>query len=84
MLFTDACKLAEEQGMLTALETSAREARSVEEAFVMMARQLLLQNGLSVTPDTDDHVLLRTNSRTVISGPALTHGERDKQQPCQC
>ncbi|XP_016328340.1 ras-related protein Rab-19 [Sinocyclocheilus anshuiensis] len=80
--FSDACKLAEEQGMLAALETSAREKRSVEEAFVMMARQLLQQNGLSVTPDADTHVLLRTNSRAVISGPLLA--ERQKQQPCQC
>lgn len=82
--FSDACKLAEEQGMLAALETTAREAQSVEKAFVMMARQLLLQNGLNVTPDTGDHVLLRTNSRTVISGPAPTHTARDKPQPCQC
>ncbi|XP_016390690.1 ras-related protein Rab-19 [Sinocyclocheilus rhinocerous] len=80
--FSDACKLAEEQGMLAALETSAREKRSVEEAFVMMARQLLQQNGLSVTPDADTHVLLRTNSRAVVSGPLLA--ERQKQQPCQC
>lgn len=80
--FADACKLAEEQGMLAALETSAREKQSVEEAFVMMARQLLQQNGLCVTPDTDTHVLLRTNSRTIVSGPSLA--EHQKQQPCQC
>ncbi|KAL0194670.1 hypothetical protein M9458_008242, partial [Cirrhinus mrigala] len=53
--------LAEDKGMLAALET-------VEEAFVMMARQLLLQNGMSVAQD-DAHMLLRTNSRAVISGP---------------
>uniref|UniRef100_A0A8C1QM51 Ras-related protein Rab-19-like n=1 Tax=Cyprinus carpio TaxID=7962 RepID=A0A8C1QM51_CYPCA len=80
--FADACKLAEEQGMLAALETSAREKQSVEEAFVMMARQLLQQNGLCVTPDTDTHVLLRTNSRAIVSGPSLA--EHQKQQPCQC
>ncbi|RXN34725.1 ras-related Rab-19-like protein [Labeo rohita] len=81
--FTDACRLAEDKGMLAALETSAREAQSVEEAFVMMARQLLLQNGMSVTQD-DTHMLLRTNSRAVISGPTLANNAQEKQQPCQC
>lgn len=71
--------------MLAAVETSARDAWSVEEAFVMMARQLLLQNGMNVKQDASDaaaHVLLRTNSHTVsLSSSSSTH---DSKKPCEC
>ncbi|XP_067284737.1 ras-related protein Rab-19-like [Pseudorasbora parva] len=76
--FEEACKLAEAKGMLAAVETSARDAWSVEEAFVMMARQLLLQNGMSVKQDDTARVLLRTNSHTIsLSSP-------DSKKPCEC
>lgn len=71
--------------MLAAVETSARDAWSVEEAFIMMARQLLLQNGMSVKQDDSEaaaRVLLRTNSHTVsLSSPSSTH---DSKKPCEC
>ncbi|ROL51240.1 Ras-related protein Rab-19 [Anabarilius grahami] len=83
--FEEACKLAEAKGMLAAVETSARDAWSVEEAFVMMARQLLLQNGMSVKQDDGEaaaRVLLRTNSHTVsLSSPSSAH---DSKKPCEC
>ncbi|XP_056310992.1 ras-related protein Rab-19-like isoform X1 [Danio aesculapii] len=81
--FSDACRLAEDKGMLAALETSAREACSVQEAFQMMARQLLLQNGLSACQEEETHgpgVLLRSNSRSI--NISSTHTEQ--RHSCQC
>uniref|UniRef100_A0A7N8YGH7 Ras-related protein Rab-19 n=1 Tax=Mastacembelus armatus TaxID=205130 RepID=A0A7N8YGH7_9TELE len=46
--FEQACDLAKEKGILAALETSAKVMSNVEEAFLMMARELLSRNGLSV------------------------------------
>ncbi|XP_043093404.1 ras-related protein Rab-19-like [Puntigrus tetrazona] len=82
VLFSDACKLAEEQGMLAALETSARERRSVEEAFVLMARQLLQRNDPRVSPDAGPRPPLRPDSRPVLSAPPLA--DRERAQPCRC
>ncbi|XP_029524377.1 ras-related protein Rab-19-like [Oncorhynchus nerka] len=52
VLFEDACTLAEGKGALAALETSAKEAQNVEAAFVLMARELMVRNGLTIT---DEH-----------------------------
>ncbi|KAJ3612586.1 hypothetical protein NHX12_020857 [Muraenolepis orangiensis] len=46
--FERACSLANEKGMLAALETSAKDSQNVESAFMMMARELLSRNGMSV------------------------------------
>ncbi|XP_070996833.1 ras-related protein Rab-19-like [Oncorhynchus clarkii lewisi] len=75
VLFQEACCMAEERGILAALETSAKEAQNVDDAFMMMARELLARNGTAVrqqAPSNNDspHVLLRANSRP-INGPAV-------------
>lgn len=68
--FEEACNLANEMGILAALETSAKESQNVEEAFMMMARELLARNGLHVQQGDSEsnstpRVLLRSNSRPV-------------------
>lgn len=82
MLFEDACTLAEEQGVLAALETSAKESQNVEEAFMLMARELMARNGMMVqqqpTYQDSPHVLLRTNSR-----PINSPGTSEKKS-CDC
>ncbi|XP_076577835.1 ras-related protein Rab-19-like [Chaetodon auriga] len=70
--FEEACNLANEKGLLAALETSAKESQNVEEAFMMMARELLARNGLHVQQGDSEsnstpRVLLRSNSRPVDS-----------------
>lgn len=45
VLFEDACTLAEQKGALAALETSAKENHNVQEAFELMARELIVRNG---------------------------------------
>lgn len=80
--FEEACKLAEEKGLLAAVETSARDAWSVEEAFVMMARRLLMQNDTSVTDDHTHAVMLRSNSHTVSLTSASSSA--DEKKPCAC
>ncbi|KAL2102448.1 hypothetical protein ACEWY4_001616 [Coilia grayii] len=73
--FEEACALAEDHGMAAALETSAKEARNVEEVFVLMAEQLLACNGMPLPSPAHQgntqHLLLRSNSRP-ISSPATT------------
>lgn len=67
--FQKACSMAKERGILAALETSAKESQNVEEAFMMMARELLARNGLHVQQEdfggVSHPVLLRSNSRPV-------------------
>ncbi|XP_068162526.1 ras-related protein Rab-19-like [Antennarius striatus] len=68
--FRKACNLAKERGLLAALETSAKESQNVEEAFMMMARELMARNGLHVQQgdaesDANPRILLRANSRPV-------------------
>ncbi|KPP75753.1 ras-related protein Rab-19-like [Scleropages formosus] len=80
VLFEDACTLAEERGVLAALETSAKEARNVEEAFLLLARELMARNGMMVQqqPLQDSRVLLRANSRPINSPEPL------EKKSCQC
>ncbi|CAB1346278.1 unnamed protein product [Coregonus sp. 'balchen'] len=83
VLFQEACCMAEERGILAALETSAKEAQNVDDAFMMMARELLARNGMAVqqqAPSNNDspRVLLRANSRP-INGPAVI---ADKKTCC--
>lgn len=69
--FQEACALAKDKGLLAALETSAKESQNVDEAFMMMARELMSRNGLSV-PQSEasaaPHALLRTNSKPIDIG----------------
>uniref|UniRef100_A0A3Q0SE42 Ras-related protein Rab-19 n=1 Tax=Amphilophus citrinellus TaxID=61819 RepID=A0A3Q0SE42_AMPCI len=69
--FQEACSLAKERGILAALETSAKGSQNVDEAFMVMARELLSRNGLNVQHEDLENkntprVLLRANSRPVI------------------
>ncbi|CAL8242213.1 unnamed protein product [Merluccius merluccius] len=65
--FERACSLAKEKGMLVALETSAKESQNVEDAFMMMARELMSRNGMAVVQQREGGggLLLRSNSRPV-------------------
>uniref|UniRef100_A0A3Q4GTW8 RAB19, member RAS onco family n=1 Tax=Neolamprologus brichardi TaxID=32507 RepID=A0A3Q4GTW8_NEOBR len=49
--FQEACNLAKQKGILAALETSAKDSQHVDEAFMLMARELLSRNGLNVQPE---------------------------------
>ncbi|CAK6949909.1 ras-related protein Rab-19-like [Scomber scombrus] len=81
VLFEESCSLAKERGILAALETSAKESQNVQEAFMMMARELLSRNGLHVqqgdveSDGRTPRVLLRANSRPV-NGAAYTTPEK--------
>lgn len=84
--FQKACSLAKEKGILAALETSAKESQNVEEAFIMMARELLSRNGLNVQQGDKEsnkshRVLLRTDSRPVI-GSVAAPPEEEKKSCC--
>lgn len=85
VLFQDSCDLANEKGVLAALETSAKESQNVEDAFMLMARELLSRNGLSIQPgtshlDCNPRVLLRANSRP-LNGP-FTASTPEKKACC--
>lgn len=75
--FEEACNLAKEKEILAALETSAKESQNVEEAFMMMAKELMSRNGLHVQQgdtesDSTPRILLRANSRAVDCNVAAT------------
>ncbi|XP_068442535.1 ras-related protein Rab-19-like [Clinocottus analis] len=86
VLFEEACNLAKDKEILAALETSAKESQNVEEAFIMMARELLSRNGLHVqqadlkSRDTP-RLLLRSNSRA-IDGSAAPYIPPEKKTCC--
>ncbi|KAK5620163.1 Ras- protein Rab-19 [Crenichthys baileyi] len=48
VLFEDTCTLAEKSALLAALETSAKEAQNIDAAFILMARELLARNGMTI------------------------------------
>ncbi|XP_051974220.1 ras-related protein Rab-19-like [Xyrauchen texanus] len=81
--FEDACKLAEEEGMLAALETSAKRAQSIQDVFVMMARELLLRHRMNTKQDDfcndSPQIILPTNSRAIHNTP-FPH----KKTTCEC
>ncbi|XP_067437887.1 ras-related protein Rab-19-like [Thunnus thynnus] len=87
VLFEEACSLAKDRGVLAALETSAKESQNVEEAFMMMARELLSRNGLHVQQgDVESNsctprVLLRANSRPV-NGAGAVYATPEKKSCC--
>ncbi|XP_026221453.1 ras-related protein Rab-19 isoform X2 [Anabas testudineus] len=70
VLFEDACTLAENNSVLAALETSAKEAQNVETAFILMARELLARNGMTITDEAlqdSPHFMLSNSSHPVHS-----------------
>lgn len=78
MLFEDACTLAESNGVLAVLETSAKEAQNVEAAFTLMARELLARNGTNMAEES-----LRDSPRLMLSGSSiLGAGTSDKKCGC--
>ncbi|XP_042367659.1 ras-related protein Rab-19-like [Plectropomus leopardus] len=86
VLFEEACNLAKEKDILAALETSAKESQNVEEAFLMMAKELLSRNGLNVQQGDSEsgntpRVLLRSNSRPV-NGMAAAYTPPEKKTCC--
>ncbi|XP_044199280.1 ras-related protein Rab-19-like [Thunnus albacares] len=87
VLFEEACSLAKDRGVLAALETSAKESQNVEEAFMMMARELLSRNGLHVqqgdveSNSSTPRVLLRANSRPV-NGAGAVYATPEKKSCC--
>ncbi|KAJ0057014.1 hypothetical protein NL108_000843 [Boleophthalmus pectinirostris] len=78
--FQEACALAKDKGLLAALETSAKESQNVDEAFMMIARELMSRNGLNVQHGDGmimPHSLLRTNSKPIDIGlPSYTAQEK--------
>lgn len=79
-MFEDACTLAETNGALAVLETSAKEAQNVEAAFTLMARELLARNGTNMAEEflRDSPQLMLSNSSHSILGA----GASDKKCGC--
>uniref|UniRef100_A0A672YQJ9 Ras-related protein Rab-19 n=1 Tax=Sphaeramia orbicularis TaxID=375764 RepID=A0A672YQJ9_9TELE len=80
VLFEDACTLAENNHILAALETSAKEAQNVEAAFILMARELLARNGMTITDEahTDSPHFMLSNSSHQI------YGSEPSDKKCGC
>lgn len=82
--FNEACTLAKQKEIIVALETSAKEAQNVDQAFIVMAHELLARNGLAVKEDSyqvdSPRILLRSNTKA-INSPTNTV---EKKQACEC
>ncbi|XP_073328042.1 ras-related protein Rab-19 [Pagrus major] len=80
VLFEDACTLAENNSVLAALETSAKEAQNVDAAFTLMARELLARNGMTITDEAsqDSPQFMLNNS----SHPVFGNASSDKKCGC--
>ncbi|XP_028306882.1 ras-related protein Rab-19 [Gouania willdenowi] len=76
VLFEDACTLAEKNNALAALETSAKEAQNVEAAFILMARELLARNGMSIINEN--------SSDFVLSNSTAVHSDGAVDKKCNC
>nr|XP_020455313.1 ras-related protein Rab-19-like [Monopterus albus]XP_020455314.1 ras-related protein Rab-19-like [Monopterus albus] len=84
--FEQACDLANDKGILAALETSAKESQNVEEAFMIMARELMSRNGLHVQQwdfesNNTPRVLLHSNSQPV-NGIIPSYTPPEKKSCC--
>ncbi|XP_075945942.1 ras-related protein Rab-19 isoform X2 [Anarhichas minor] len=80
VLFEDACTLAENNGVLAALETSAKEAQNVEAAFILMARELLARNGMTIVDE-----ISQDSSQFMLSNSSHTvHGTGSSDKKCGC
>lgn len=79
-MFEDACTLAENNSVLAALETSAKEAQNVEAAFILMARELLARNGMTITDEgsQDSSQFMLSNSSHPV------HGIESSDKKCGC
>ncbi|XP_026110254.1 ras-related protein Rab-19 isoform X1 [Carassius auratus] len=80
VLFEEACTLAERTGALAALETSAKQHHNIEEAFELMARELIAQYGGTVPQDSQSDsptVYLHSDSHPIDEGERLEKGSCD-------
>ncbi|XP_032893695.1 ras-related protein Rab-19 [Amblyraja radiata] len=75
--FEEACNVAEKFGLLAVLETSAKEAQNVDEAFLLLTRELLARNGLHLSSESS-RSSLHMDSRPVITGAP------PQKNPCPC
>ncbi|XP_042570955.1 ras-related protein Rab-19-like isoform X1 [Cyprinus carpio] len=81
VLFEDACTLAEHTGALAALETSAKQHHNIEEAFELMARELIAQYGGTVHQDS------QSDSPTVFphsDSHPIDEEEHLEKRSCDC
>ncbi len=81
VLFEDACTLAERTGALAALETSAKQHHNIEEAFELMARELIVRHGGIVHQDS------QSDSTTVFlhsDSHPIDEGEQLEKRSCDC
>ncbi|KAL7858070.1 hypothetical protein AOLI_G00181720 [Acnodon oligacanthus] len=81
VLFEDACTLAEQTGALAALETSAKENRNVQEAFELMARELIVRNGCLVHQEVH---LDPPNALLYYESHPIDEVESLKKKSCNC
>lgn len=80
VLFEDACTLAEKNSVLAALETSAKEAQNIEAAFILMARELMARNGLTVIDESSleaPQFMLNNSSHPI-------HDTMSSDKSCRC
>ncbi|XP_056595555.1 ras-related protein Rab-19 isoform X2 [Triplophysa dalaica] len=81
VLFEDACTLAEQKTALAALETSAKNHHNIEEAFELMARELIIRHGGIVHQDNQSDspiVFLHSDSHPV------DEGRHPEKKSCDC
>ncbi|XP_051740081.1 ras-related protein Rab-19 isoform X3 [Ctenopharyngodon idella] len=82
VLFEDACTLAERTGALAALETSAKQYHNIEEAFELMARELIVRHGGMVghqdNQSDSQTVYLHSDSHPIDGGKHL------EKRSCDC
>ncbi|XP_068129194.1 ras-related protein Rab-19 [Hyperolius riggenbachi] len=76
VLFEESCTLAEKFGLLAVLETSAKEARNIDEVFLLMAKELIARHTLHLHKDSP------RNSFVMDSRPILVTKEPEKN--CLC
>ncbi|XP_053321278.1 ras-related protein Rab-19 [Spea bombifrons] len=76
ILFEEACTLAENRGLLAVLETSAKEARNIDEVFLLMAKELIARNTLHFHKESP------RNSFALDSRPVVA--PTDPAKNCQC
>ncbi|XP_043944417.1 ras-related protein Rab-19 [Protopterus annectens] len=78
VLFEDACTLAEKHKLLAVLETSAKESQNIEEAFLLMAKELMARNSLHFYAENP------RSSLSLDSRPVNVTMEKENNNICSC